>query len=267
MKDIKDAHPIEKKAHTKIGKFLKKITKIEVMAVVIAALQLVIAFPQLKIAYDSLINDDTRNLKNAFSDFVHHTDNIAIIHIPDSLMTPEIASIRVKQNELFFYLKLLSHTDFSFDINSNNHRVIKASITSTILQMQQIVHCCQGINKIESDLYQSYFSNKGKNITTPLPDSLLTTPQRILTLYVSVKQLEDIVQIQTDINTSLNRCLIKMDNTRDNNIDNIKTFLIKNMPLKQYSEYLRMQNELGISFINALNQIQYALAYNIKIPS
>lgn len=208
------------------------------MAVVIAALQLVIAFPQLKIAYNSFLKDETGNLKDAFSDFVHHTDELAIIQIPDSLMSPEIVSIRQKQNELFFYLKLLSHTDFSFEINSDNPRYIEASITSTILRMQQIGNCCSRINEIELDLYENYFPIDRKVNYMNYADSQLNDLQRILLLYLPTQQFANIFQIQTQINQSLNKYLTEMGNKRYNNVKEIKNIFIKNMPLKQYSEYL-----------------------------
>lgn len=269
LSDIKQSHPIEKKAHTRIGKFLQKITRIEVMAVIIASLQLIIAFPQLQIAYNSLVNDETGNLKDAFNDFVTHTDEIALIQIPDTLTTREIEDIRSIQQVLFFNLKLLSQSDFAFEIKSKKPNEVCASIQNILLRMIEIGNCCQRINQIEQSLYETYFPQdnsapNASNITLNSHNAI----QRIMLLYISTEKITNLKQIQDEINSDLEKCAKEIKYNivnRAQNIEKFKSYFENNMPFEKYAQYLRLQDELGIAFVNVLNQVQYSMAYNIEL--
>lgn len=260
LKDIKAVHPAEKKAHTKIGQFLKKITKIEVMAVIIAILQLIIAIPQLKIAYDSFENDETRNFKVAFNEFVTHTENLAIIDIPDTLISPEIKDIRKIQRELFFNLQLLAHSNLFFSTESNEPRDISLSIYNMTNRLIEIEHCCQRINLIEQKIIETYY---------PEEASCNNTNKCILSMYIPTEQLIAIGQVQTNINDELSRFVVNMKQFTEKRhlkireFREFKSYFEHNMPLENFTQYIRLQDELGLAFINALNQIQYSMCYGI----
>lgn len=268
LKEIKEVHPIERQAHTKLGKFLQKITKIEVMAVIIAALQLIIAFPQLKIAYESFANDETANLKNVVNDFVTHTEEIAIIHIPDSLMTPQIREFRLIQSELFFNLKLLSHTQISSDIKGEKVDEIRAAMSDNLIRLLIIGNCCQRINEIEQRIYLNYFPSDKITTTntTGIDINNLTEIQQIFLLYAPYNKFWEINSIQKTINTKLQNYYNYLSSKKSvKGVNEIKGLFKRSIPIREYAEYIKLQDELGIAFINALNQIQYSLAYDIQM--
>lgn len=253
---IKNNQPVEKKAHTIIGKFLQKITKIEVLAVIIALLQLLIALPQLKVAYNAIFHDETLALKKTFTNFINHTDELVLIEIPDSLKTPEIIEIQDIQRKLFFNLKTLSQSEnaLAYFLTKKDGKDGNYRITDGLLSMIQLGECCEEINQIERTITNRYApTNKNTG------DNNLSQEQKIMIIYSSFTKLSELNTMLVDIKEKLSELVNSKKDSR--NVENYVSFLKKKMPVDDFINYINLQDEVGLNYVNALNQIIYYLAY------
>lgn len=111
---------------------LRKLVKIEVLAVVIALLQLVIAFPQLRLAYESATSADVVGFKTTVENYYKTIEGSRFVEIPDSLHNIEVIRAKEYQQKIYAYSLYILHADLDYDIDIKEISA-KSDTVSTIL--------------------------------------------------------------------------------------------------------------------------------------